>query len=166
MKTKHPRFQVCQSGFTLLELLVVMAVAAILLAIAAPSFLSTIQGQHANDITSQFQQDMAWAQGEALSGQSVGMTINADGSWTATENGSAVIAHSLTSQQLQADAPGVICTMQGGGAGSCAASMTFDSTGIVSGAPAGVLQYTSGVMSSSFQVFASGAIVANPSYAS
>jgi prepilin-type N-terminal cleavage/methylation domain-containing protein len=164
MNHKFSIFASSQAGFTLLELLVTMVVTAILLAIAVPSFMSTIQKQHANDITSQFSQDLAWAQGEALSGQAVVMTINADGSWATTENGSVVTAHTLTSAQLQADAPGAVCALQGGG--SCAVTMTFDSTGIVSGAPVGVLQYTSGSSSASFQVFASGVIVVNPSYAS
>ncbi len=158
-----------QAGFTLLELLVTTVVVAILLIVAVPSFLTTIQSQHTQDITSQFQQDMAWAQGQALSGQqSVTMTISADGSWAVTESGSCpnCTAHSLSSAQLLADAPGVVCTLQGSGAGSCAAVMVFDSSGIVTGAPAGILQYSNGSMSSSFQVFASGAIVPNPSYAS
>lgn len=165
-----------QAGFTLLELLLTMVVMGVLLAIAVPSFQSLVQSQHDSDITNQFAQDLAWAQGEALSGQAVVLTLNADGSWSVTEDTydsssnsiktTAFPGHSLSSTQLQADAPGVSCALVGGSTTSCAATLTFNSIGTVSGAPVGVIQYKTGTTSSSFQVFASGTLVPNPSYAS
>ncbi len=167
-----------QAGFTLLELLITVVVMGVLAAIAVPSFEALVQGQHNSDITSQFAQDLAWAQGEALTGHTVQMTLAADGSWSVTElsydsstqktTTSVVSGHSLTPTQLQSDAPGVSCTVvgTGGKTGSCAATLSFSSTGIVSGGPVGVVEYTTGTTTSSFQVFASGSLVPNPSYAS
>jgi type IV fimbrial biogenesis protein FimT len=167
-----------QAGFTLLELLLTVVVMGVLLAVAVPSFQAIVQGQHNNDITTQFAQDLAWAQGTALSGQTVVMTINADGSWAMTERtydatkgtfGTlAFPGHSMTSAQLQADDPGVSCALIVGSASqSCQQSLTFSSIGTVIGlTAAGIFQYTSGTSKSSFQVFFSGTLVPNPSYAS
>ncbi len=158
-----------ERGFTLVELMFTLLVMAILLAVAVPSFLSVLQGQHGTDLANQFAQDMAWAQGEALSGQVVQIVLTVNGSWTTTENGQAVPDHSLSMAQLQADDPGATCTLQpatAGASSSCAATLSFDSLGIVSGAPVGVVQYHVGSSVSSFQVFASGAVVPNPTYAS
>lgn len=152
-------------GFTLLELLVTMVIGAILLVIAVPSFLSTIRGQQTADIVTKFAQDVAWARGEAIAGHAVTLQIAADGSWqTSVDGGPADPDHSMSPAQLQADAPGVSCSLNGG---SCATGlMTFDDIGILSNAPVGTMQYSSATMSAAFQVFASGAVVPNPSYAS
>ncbi len=158
-----------QAGFTLIELLLTLVVMAVLLAVAVPSFVSLLQGQHGSDVTNQFAQDMAWAQGQALSGQSpVSISLAADGSWTTSVNGSTVAAHSLSASQLQADDPGVACsvTATGGKSLTCKSTLSFDSIGIVTGAPVGIVQYSNGRSVSTFQVFASGSIVANPSHAS
>lgn len=171
------RRRAAQAGFTLLELLITMVVMAVLLAIAVPSFLSFVQSQHNTDITGQFAQDVAWAQGEAMAGQTVQITMASDGSWSTTEvtynsahggslSTAAVPGHSLSSTQLQADAPGVTCTVVGGTSASCAAVMSISSIGIITGAPSGVVEYTTGNTTSSFQLFASGTLVPNPSYAS
>jgi prepilin-type N-terminal cleavage/methylation domain-containing protein len=166
-----------QAGFTLLELLLTVVVMGVLLAVAIPSFQSIVQGQHNTDITTQFAQDLAWAQGTALSGQTVVMTINADGSWGMTQrtydkaSGTfgtmSFPGHSMTSAQLQADDPGVSCALIAGSASqSCKQTLSFTSIGTVHGLSPGVFQYTSGTSKSSFQVFASGTLVPNPSYAS
>lgn len=158
-----------QAGFTLVELLLTLVVMAVLLAVAVPSFVGLLQSQHGSDVTNQFAQDMAWAQGQALSGQSpVTIKLAADGSWTTSVNGSTVAAHSLSASQLQADDPGVACslTATGGTSASCQSTLSFNSIGIVTGAPVGIVQYSNGRSVSSFQVFASGSIVANPSHAS
>ena len=168
METVHrtlPSRRLHSAGFTLLELLVTVIVAGILLAIAVPSFLSTIRSQQTADIVNKFAQDVAWARGEAIAGHTVTMQITADGSWqTIVDGGTADPNHSMTFAQLQADAPGVSCSLGGGSCGT--PLMTFDGIGILNNAPVGIVQYSSDKMSSTFQVFASGAVVVNPSYAS
>lgn len=177
LRTDGPGLRANEAGFTLLELLLTVVVMGVLAAVAVPSFVSMVQSQRNTDITSQFAQDMAWAQGEALSGQKVVLNIAADGSWSITEDTydsstSKIVAtsfpgHSMSSTQLAADAPGVKCALVVGAvSGSCKQTLTFSSIGVVSGVPAGVFEYTTAGSTSSFQVFASGTLVPNPSYAS
>ncbi len=162
------------AGFTLLELLVVIVIVAILGALALPSFLASIRSRHDTDLVNKLEQDIAWARGDAIAGWTVTLTLAADGSWSVSDNAptatsAALAEHSMSAAQLQADAPGVSCTVSdcsGSASSSCAATMTFNSLGMVSGAPAGVLSYTTGGMSYSMQVFSSGVVVENPCHAS
>ena len=170
--TKPPRRR--GRGFTLLELLVVIVIVAIITTLALPSFLASIRSRHDADLVSKLAQDIAWARGDAIAGWTVKLTLAADGTWSVSDNApgataAALAEHSLSAAQLQADAPGASCTVSdcsGSTPGSCAATMTFDSLGMVSGAPAGVLSYANGNISSSMQVFASGVVVENPCHAS
>jgi prepilin-type N-terminal cleavage/methylation domain-containing protein len=161
-------------GFTLLELLVVIVIVAIITALALPSFMASIRSRHDADLVSKLAQDIAWARGDAIAGWTVKLTLAADGSWSVTDNApgatsAALAEHSMSAAQLQADAPGATCAVSdcsGSASSSCAATMTFDALGMVSGAPAGVLSYSTGSMSYSMQVFSSGVVVENPCHAS
>ena len=174
MRTPPPSAARAARGFTLLELLVVVAIVAILGALAVPSFLSSIESRHNADLVSKLAQDLAWARGDAIAGWTVSLTLNADGSWSVADNApgataAALAEHSLSSAQLQADAPGAVCTVNncaGSAASSCAETLSFDSQGMVSGAPAGVLSYSGGGQTSSMQIFSSGIVVENPCNAS
>ena len=57
---------VCPSGFTLIELIVTLAVAAILLALAAPSLVRVIQGARMAGELSSFASDLHYARSEAV----------------------------------------------------------------------------------------------------
>lgn len=68
-------------GFTLVELMVTLAVAAILLAIAAPSFKRVIVSTNLADVNNALAGDLAYARTEAVSRQtSIAVTASA-GSW-------------------------------------------------------------------------------------
>ncbi len=161
-------------GFTLLELLVVIVIVAIIGTLALPSFLASIRSQHDTDLVTKLAQDIAWARGDAIAGWTVSLTLKADGSWSVADNApgatsAALAEHSLSTAQLNADAPGASCAVSdcaGSTSGSCAATLSFDSMGMVSGAPAGVLSYANGATNSSLQIFSSGVVVENPCHAS
>jgi type IV fimbrial biogenesis protein FimT len=53
-------------GFTLVELLVTIAIAAILLALAAPSFKRTIQSNNMSNAVNTFMSDLRYARSEAI----------------------------------------------------------------------------------------------------
>lgn len=161
-----------QRGFTLLELLVVIVIAAILVSVALPSFLSTIQGRQSASVVSAFEQDMAWARGQAISNlPSVSMTLNANCSWTVnTGQGAQDVRHSMTTAQLQNNASGMSCS----GVPPGGLVMTFDNLGMVS-IPAGsttnpntiiTVNSSAGGAPVSVQIFGSGMIVEDPQNAS
>ncbi|WP_031407015.1 Tfp pilus assembly protein FimT/FimU [Thiomonas sp. FB-Cd] len=161
-----------QRGFTLLELLVVIVIAAILFSVALPSFLSSIQGRQSVSVVSAFEQDIAWARGQAISNSpSVSMTLNADCTWTVnTGQGAEDAHHSMTIAQLQNNAPGISCT----GVPAGGLVMTFDSLGMVS-IPSGstsnpntiiTVNSSAGGAPVSVQIFGSGVIVEDPQHAS
>ena len=162
------------AGFTLLELLVVIVIVAILGTLALPSFLASIRSRHDADLVTKLAQDIAWARGDAIAGWTVTLTLGADGSWSVADNApgattAALAEHSMSSAQLQADAPGASCAVSdcaGSTSSSCAATLSFDAMGMVSGAPAGVLSYANGAINSSLQIFSSGVVVENPCHAS
>lgn len=173
MATSHGTFQ---RGFTLIELIVVIGIVALLAAVGIPAFLGALQSRHNTDLAYKFGQDFAWARGEAIAGAMVTMVLNSDGSWSVSETAtnsnqptSALADHSLSSAQLLADAPGTSCVVTncaGSSSASCQATMTFDTMGMVTNAPAGVLTFKSGQTSHSLQIFSSGAIVESPCNAS
>lgn len=74
-----------QTGFTLVELLVTMAVAAILLAVAVPSFRSTILSNRLTSTTNDLVGTLAQARSEAIKrGTRVTVCMSADGASCAT----------------------------------------------------------------------------------
>lgn len=68
-------------GFTLVELMVTLAIAAILLSIAAPNFVSLTKNDRITTVTNDLLADLALARSEAAKrGQSVSVCISSDGS--------------------------------------------------------------------------------------
>lgn len=155
-----------QAGFTMVELIIVMLIIAIIAAIGLPSLLQTVRNQQSGDVATKFVQDLAWARGEAVSGHTVTMALAADGSWVVTEDGNTVNDHSLTATQVQADAPGLTCAVAGGNSCLTSPAMSFDTQGMVSNQPTGVITFSSGKLSSTLQIFTSGVVVTNVSNAS
>lgn len=69
-------------GFTMIELIVTMSVAAILVGIAAPAFVSSAQGARRRAEVSDLVVALTWARSEAVKQNSVtGVTVTANGTW-------------------------------------------------------------------------------------
>lgn len=153
-------------GFTLIELLITILIATILLTAAIPSFLSSVHSQQTANVAQTFVQDVAWARGQAISGAAAAsLTLSDNCTWDASTGSAADVAHSMSSAQLQSDAPTLSCT--GIPAGGLAFS--FDSMGLVDPPPASssVITFTPGVgLPVSIEVFGSGVVVENPTHAS
>lgn len=153
-------------GFTLIELMVTVAIMAFLLAAVVPNLMSTIQSRQTDSVMSRFAQDMAWARSQALSGQTVEVTMPAKEtgasacSWGVYENGSStsVPAHSLLDVAMVA--PGMTCA-------NTTLDLSFDSTGLVSNltGDSTIVFQAPGGKSHALRLFASGLLVEDSSYA-
>lgn len=98
-------------GFTLIELVIVMAIIVVSLALTAPNFTGAITGAHERSVVSKFVQDFDWSRGAAMS-STVSLQLHADCSWTTTVNGNVDAAHSMTAATLATLSSGMAC---GGG---------------------------------------------------
>ncbi len=156
------------NGFTLIELMVTIMVAAILLVLAMPSFLSSIHGQQVSSVLQNFEQDVAWVRGQAVSGVSpASLTLNTDCSWSVsigTSTAAVEADHSMTTTQLAQDAPTIKCS----GIPSGGLTLSFNTLGMVnSPGSTGIITFTPATgLSSSVEIFGSGVLVGNPQHAS
>ena len=157
-------------GFSLVELIIVVAVIAIMLALAVPTFSSSVQASKERGAIQKLSADFQWARGAAtapdaslynslvnakLTGKPiVALTVNADCSWTTTINGSPDPSHSMDGGTLSTIAPNIHCTGLGL---TIPANFSFDPQGFVT--TTGKLTYT-GASSQSFvlQILHSGAM--------
>ena len=115
-----------QQGFTLIELMVVLAVGLILLIVAIPSLLSWHQRSVSQDLASQFVDDINWSRQTALSSaQPVTFVLAADCTWS-VRTGSPDSAHSLTELQKSQNFSNAQCS-------STPSTIQFQSDGLVSG---------------------------------
>lgn len=135
-------------GFTLLELLVTITIAAILVAIAVPSFRTTIQKHRLRSATDNLQAAIDYARSEAvLRGTYVSVCASADGatcSATKTyETGWLVYAHPVATTAAQdvysADTKKGMTLLRAGQALTQVSARAFD-TGVVSFGQQGQLE--------------------------
>lgn len=157
-------------GFTLLELLVTIAVAAILAAIALPNFSSQIASSHAQSLMNQFASDVSWTRSKAVaSDETLTLTFNnpactwqsgiyVNGAFTTT-----FTAHTMTSNALASGSYSQVQCSSGG-----SVIMTFKPDGTVTMIPASSLNFTfsAGGQTWALAVLPSGSIVFDPSNAS
>lgn len=87
---KNIGFMKNQTGFTLLELIVTIAIAAILVTIALPSFNNTIENSRTTAAANAIVGALSYGRSEAIKlQQSTVVNIGAQGDWTVTVNGEA-----------------------------------------------------------------------------
>ena len=151
-------------GFTLLELLTVIAVAAILAAIALPNFSTQIASGHAQSLMNQFASDVSWTRSKAVaSDETMTMQFNNPAcTWqTTTANGALVVAHTMTSSELASGNYSQVQCSSGG-----TVNMTFTPDGLVSGVPASNVTFSAGGQTWTLAILPSGSIVFDPGNAS
>ena len=143
-------------GFTLIELMVTIAVAAILGMLVVPNLVSMVQAGKASVLVNQLPQDVAWARNQAVTTQRpVVLTIGPGNCvWSTTVGGVRSAEHSLL--DAAGKYPGVICSVSGGGS----QTLTFNSEGFVSAAPLVTITAPGG-QAWDLQVLSSGSVILN-----
>lgn len=130
-----------QHGFTLLEVIVTMAIAALLMTMIGPSVGRSVTNARARSVAQQFVADMNWVRNQASTtsrpaGGRPTLQINSDCSWAPTNisgsTAAVLAAHSMTAAYLTANVNGFSCTL------SAAAPfvVVFNEQGFVSPPPA------------------------------
>ena len=135
-----------QRGFSLIELMVVIAIIAIMMAMAVPSFGSSVRVSRERSAVQRLTQDFMWARGATASNDAstllagtsgsplLQVKVLADCTWTTTVNGVQDPKHSMT--DLSAIAPGATCSGVGM---AMPVTFQFTSQGFVS--PTGTLTF-------------------------
>jgi type IV fimbrial biogenesis protein FimT len=164
-------------GFSLIELMVVIAIIAIMLAIAVPSFGNSVRASKERSVAQRMTQDFLWARGAAGANDAstlstkivvagvptITFVVRSDCSWTTAINGIPEPDHTMSAAAVTAAAPGVSC----GGTGlTLPATFTFTPQGFVD--TTGTLLFTGTAYAAplKFQILYSGAIFRAASSAS
>jgi len=150
-----------QRGFSLIELMVTVAIIAVMLAIGVPSFGNSVRASRERSVVQRMTQDFQWARTAAATQPATGatgattvqMTIAADCSWSTKVNGASDATHSMSSSAVASTAPGVAC------GGIAPATFTFTPQGFVD--TTGQLTFSGTAYASplKFQILSSGAMI-------
>ncbi len=153
-----------QRGFTLIELMVTIAVAAILGMLVVPNLVSLVQSGQTSVLVNKFPQDVAWARNQAVTTQQpVVMTLGPGNCvWATTVGGTTSAEHSMTAANVSAQYPGVTCTITG----ATSQALTFTTQGFVSNSPSITVTTANGQQTWTMQVLASGSVILNSNTAS
>ena len=161
-----------QHGFTLIELMVTIAVAALLGLVALPNLANMIDASRTSVLVNKFQQDVAWARNQAVTAHIPVQIVLGPGNcqWT-TQTGSysggstswtTSTEHSMTVAQASSSS-GATCQFSTGTATTL--TLSFNSQGFVSSAPSVTVTAPKG-QTWSLQVLASGSVLINSGSAS
>ncbi len=167
-------------GFTLIELMVTMAIFAIMAIIAVPKMYDAMLSARIARLPNRLAQDVAWARAQAATtGEALQMTLGPGCTWSTqvgsldssnnfvaasdTNSASQDLAHSLTTAQVNDEYQGATCAINGSATTSLA--LSFDSRGFIS-TSADVTVSTTAGQSWAMQILASGAVVMNANTAS
>lgn len=155
----------CPRGFTIIELMVAMAVVGILMAFALPRFAAAIGATRDRSAMEKFLQDYEWLRG--MAGRpgvtAATLVLNADCTWTASMSTSAVptptvdTAHSLTATDLSAMHAVLACSGSAPNPIAFPATFTVSSAGFVT--PNGNLTFQGRNQNWPLQVLFSGSLV-------
>ena len=115
-------------GFTLLELMIVVALAALLATVALPRLTSAVAARKADSLSQLFVQDANWVRAQAVAGKGpASITLQSDCSWQAAIAGQADAQHTLSPAQVQAQYPGASCS----GLPTGGLQLSYDDVGLV-----------------------------------
>lgn len=136
---KHGRMRVTAMGFTLVELMILIAIMAIVAAVAIPQFNIWMTRARIQGASGHLQQDLAWAQGYAIrSGYPVQVTIQGNPcSWTITPAAPNVSqsAPQMPATSFASRYPNTVCNVLTGSTFSITPTgMVYGSTGTVTSA--------------------------------
>lgn len=158
-----PRTKASCNGFTLIELMVTIGIAAILGLLVVPNLVSMVDSGKTAVLVNKFPQDVAWARNQAVTTQqAVTMTLGANTcTWSTSVGGTTNAEHSMTAQQLTATYPNVTCAING----ASSQTLTFTNQGFVNMSP--TITVTAGQGQTwTLQVLASGSVILNANTAS
>ena len=158
-----------QRGFSVIELMVTLAIAALMITLAVPYFGKATTQANERRVKQQLVQDITWARGAAgaadqksldsslASGTpTVTLTINADCTWTTKVSGNTNSAHTLaTTPTAMSCAPAATA-----GVPTLPATFTFTPQGFLSStASSGTLVLTGTTTSYRLQILYSGSVI-------
>ena len=150
-------------GFTLIEMMVTIAIAALLGLMVVPNLIDMVDSGKTSVLVNKFPQDVAWARNQAVTTQQpVTITLGPTSfTWSTSVGGSVSAEHSMTATQLTTSYPNVTCTITGGNS----QTLTFDTQGFINAAP--TITVTAGQGQTwTLQMLASGSVILNANTAS
>lgn len=158
-----PAVKARQAGFTLIELMVTIGIAAILGVMVVPNLIDMVDSGKTSVLVNKFPQDVAWARNQAVTTQQpVTITLATNScTWSTSVGGNVSAEHSMTTQQLTATYPNVTCAING----ATSQTLTFTNQGFVNMSP--TITVTAGQGQTwTLQVLASGSVILNANTAS